>query len=228
MSSEISPLGSAEYPGESQAKSILGRYLTPGETLQWSGRPQWSWSRDFKRSTPVALFFLIIFFFLLVNFLTHGLGGAHAQAPETAPAQAQQATNHQQGPPPLIVMIFVSALAAAFLSFWCYMMFRGLGGQRLLNFFSLSHTYYGLTDRRIIVVAGKKEFKILSYHLRSAEGLRLREDADGVGTINLGPRERTTNPFQAEDSPPLILKNIPRAAYVFGLIFKAQDKLLEK
>jgi hypothetical protein len=225
MGSETILAANSPQSGDSDAKIILERYLIPGETLQWYDKPQRRWKQDLKGIGPVLILFLILFVFFVVNFLSQPTN--KTPAAYAAPVQQNNAP-HNEGPPSPAGIVFVSAFVAAFLSFWCYMMFRGLGGHKLLNLFSLSKTYYGLTDQRLLMVSGKKEFRVLSYHLHSALGLRLREEPDGVGTINLGPKDRFNNPFQGEDSPPLILKNIPRAAYVFSLIFKVQDKLLRQ
>jgi hypothetical protein len=228
MNSEIVSNADLVLPMNMEAKIILEKYLTTGETLKWSDKPQMRWKQDLKRFTPVLGFFLILFIFILSNFLFQSTNRHRSQELGKESAQQEQDSPHKEEKPPLVGIIFISAFVAAFFSFWCYMMFRGLGGQKLLDLLSLSKTYYGLTDYRLIMVSGRKEFRVLSYHLRSVQDLRLREEPDGVGTINLGSKDRCNNPFQTEDSPPLILKNIPQAAHVFNLIFKAQDKLLRQ
>lgn len=107
-------------------------------------------------------------------------------------------------------------------------MFRGLGGERLLHAFSFPTSYYGLTEQRLIVATGRKEFRVLSFHLRTLQDLRLHEFPDGTGTIQWGPQPPFQNPFQKEEIPPMILKSVPQAAHIFGLICQAQHRLLDR
>jgi hypothetical protein len=225
MNSEIFPNAGAQ-PLPLEAKIILERYLLTGEVLRWWGKPQFSWWRELRRILPVLGFIMLLFFFMLFLILSQDWNKQNSPTSESESAQQEIKPPQHEEKPSIAGAIFFSAFFSLFLGFWCYMMFRGLGGQKLLNLFSLSRTYYGLTDCRLIMVAGKKEFRVLSYHLRTLQGLRLHEEPDGTGTIHLGPKDRPNNPFLIDDVPPLILKNIPQAAHVFGLIFTAQDKLL--
>jgi hypothetical protein len=211
-----------------EAKVILERYLIEGEALQWCDKPQMRWKREVRRVLPIVAFVLMLFLIIFANFLSEYRSGTESRAGQGAAIAAQQEENpkQQEHKSSLVGIIFASAFFSLFFAFWCYMMFMGMGGRNLLHISSLSKTYYGLTNFRLIMVSGKKDFRALSYHLRTIENLRMQEETDGFGTIKFGPRDLYRNPFQSDDIPPLILKNIPRAAYVFSLIFKTQDKLL--
>lgn len=50
-----------------------------------------------------------------------------------------------------------------------------------------AHTYYGVTDQRVLAVFGMQSRKINSLDLRSLPGLGLEERPDGRGTITFGP-----------------------------------------
>jgi hypothetical protein len=218
-----SNLGPAIHP---EACAILEKYLAEGESLKWADKPQVRWGRAWKRNWPIFVLVLSIFIFVLTNILNDNARKPEASSAPPAAAQKEPASPQNDAKVPIIMAVFISGFVALFFGLWCYAMFRGLGGQRFLNLFSLSNTYYGLTENRLIMVSGKSEYRVLSCHLRTVQDLRLREDPDGVGTINFGSKDRVIHPFQAEEIPAAMLKNVPQAAQVFKLIFKTQDKLL--
>jgi hypothetical protein len=227
MNSEVAARADGEPSINPECRPILERYLANGEILTWADKPQVRWKQELRRYWFLITFVLVIFIFILSNLLSQNT--KTVDSPVTSPEPV-----HQEPTPPqkedkisVVGAIIVSAGVATFLGLWCYMMFRGMGGQRLLNFFTLPHTYYGLTDDRLILVSGKKEYRVVSVHLRTIQDLRLRDEPDGIGTVFIGPKDRYHSPFHHEDSPALALKNISRAAQVFNLIFKAQDKLLK-
>lgn len=86
-----------------------------------------------------------------------------------------------------------------------------------------ARTFYGLTDRRVLIVRGK-QFQSLS--LDQIEELSLNESKDGTGSIRFG-REP---PYFTEDGVSLLgpvvpmLERINEAPRVFAAIREAQNK----
>jgi hypothetical protein len=51
-----------------------------------------------------------------------------------------------------------------------------------------ARTYYGLTDRRVVIVAGLLSRRVVSLGLKDLGGMELTEHSDGSGTIAFGPQ----------------------------------------
>ena len=209
-----------------EGKPLLEKYLMEGEILVWCDKPQVRWTSEIKRVLPLIGIVLVIFFFALVNYLNVNARVVPTQVDQPV-AQSSPETS-PRGKVPLTGIIFISAVVAMFLGGWCYFVFKGLGGNKLLSLLSLSRTRYGLTDRRLLLVVKGKESRVVSFHLLTTEDFRLSENADGTGTIQWGPKDRYKNPFVTDDIPAMVLRNIAQPARVFQLICEAQDRLLRR
>jgi len=88
-------------------------------------------------------------------------------------------------------------------------------------------TYYGLTDKRIIIISGIFSQKVKSMNLRTLTDLSLSEKTNGTGTITFGP----TNPMSwwfgglhwPGMSQPLSYEMINEVKNVYEKIREAQE-----
>ena len=159
---------------------VIGNELDPGERLLWSGQPR---RGIVFRGTDV---FMIPFSLLWGGFAIFWeaavLWGGH----------------HGQGKVPF----FFALWGVPFILIGLYLIF----GRFLVDAAQRENTYYGLTDRRAIIVFGlfgsqPRGLAILIYmlagvawrrtkaiDLRTLTDIEMTESSDGSGTINLGPR----------------------------------------
>jgi len=94
---------------------------------------------------------------------------------------------------------FVTALASGaaffFAAFGIPFVLVGLMmifGRFFLDSYMRKNTYYGLTDKRIIIKSGIFSKSIKSLNIKTISDIEYTEKTDGSGTINIGPK----NPFQ--------------------------------
>lgn len=94
-----------------------------------------------------------------------------------------------------------------------------------------SHTYYGLTPERVIIVSGMSARTIQSVSLRTLQDISVKTKEDGSGTIILGPKP-SYGSWVAETSWPggqwkasPRLRMVPDAQNVYSQIMRAQQEI---
>lgn len=89
-----------------------------------------------------------------------------------------------------------------------------------------STTYYGLSNERVIIVAGVFSRKVKSLQLRTLSDVSLSESKDGVGTITFGPTVGwwlgASGWPGARKSQPPAFESVAGARSVFDQIRQAQ------
>jgi len=217
--------GTSKEPGP--LGSILHPHLARGEILLWSGRPTPK-LRLGPQHLPLLFFLLPFLAFLLIPLV--GVLNSHSsdQTKSTAATVATTSGNPADATPPhretrgekIFMIIFFSLFFGGFAGVMAY----SLGGRFLLDRFQLSHTVYGLTNHRIMVITGKTKKAIRSHLLGTATDIRMEQWPDGLGTISFGPNPLwpyATTGFSAQTA--LKLENIPDAANVFQIISQTRN-----
>jgi hypothetical protein len=95
-------------------------------------------------------------------------------------------------------------------------LYRGgftLGGNAFLQ----GETLYGVTNQRVLIIAGKKAKTVRSIHLGSVTDLRMKQWPDGLGTISAGPESPWPYPSPTRGTNTL-LENIAEPAKVFKIM----------
>jgi hypothetical protein len=205
--------------------SSVEPYLSPSEKLLWSGAPKKKFR--FERKHLPMLFFIVPFFAFMIFpiigiFTSDNPGKAEtAQTEQASSATSSPSTQPTAKPMPLAEKIALSVFLILFfggmLAWTLYCMGFTLGGNAFLQ----GETLYGVTNQRLIVVAGKKHKTVRSIHLGSATDLRMKEWADGLGSISFGaePVWPYASPLRATNT---ILENITEPRKVFQLIIEAR------
>jgi hypothetical protein len=204
-----------------RAKEIVDEFLFDGEILLWCDRPQARWSQFIRSLIPSTVGIIVIFGAVLTTFLSQLKLGSYRSdhvLPDYLVAD--------EGNGAIFLIILVSGVLAVTLLLWGRSIFLSVGGNRLVNIFYSSTTFYAVTNRRLIILVGKKATLGLSINLKFLENLRLKEESDGFGSINFEPWLPHANPFKAEDLPPLMFRNISNVSQVFKLIAETQNEAL--
>ena len=121
--------------------------------------------------------------------------------------------------------LFFTVWGVPFVLVGLYMIF----GRFFVDARRRGRTFYGVTDKRVIIVSGALSRKVKSMNLRTLSDLLLSERGDGSGTITFGARHPmdwwlggTTWPGMPEMSPAFEL--IADARGVYEVIRDAQAK----
>lgn len=91
-----------------------------------------------------------------------------------------------------------------------------------------SRTFYGVTDKRIILLSGVRRSQVRSVNLRTLGDLSVTERSDGTGDVTLGAAPWMMSWFAGAGWPgmqaqlPPTLESVPRAREVYDTIRKAQ------
>ena len=89
------------------------------------------------------------------------------------------------------------------------------------------NTYYGLTDKRIIIISGIFSRKVKSMNLRTLSDVSVSEKSDGTGTITFGPTNPMSQWFGGQHwagmSPTASFEMINEAKNVYGQIRESQE-----
>ena len=102
-------------------------------------------------------------------------------------------------------------------------------GRFIIDAIKREHTYYGITQNRIIIKSGVFNKNIKSINIRTLSDIELNERNNGMGTISFGPK----NPFYfwgegmtwwpgMKSNPSLQL--IPNVRKVYNQIIKLQNE----
>jgi len=101
-------------------------------------------------------------------------------------------------------------------------------GRFLVDARMRARTAYGLTDRRVIIVAGSRARSVTSLPLRNLSDVSLDESSDGTGTISLGPGHPMGRWLGRAAWPGMgawqgaALDMIPSAQHVYRVLLEAQ------
>ncbi len=199
-------------------------YLNHDEVLIWSGAPRKKFRFE-RKHLPMLLFmapvFAFVMFFLIMFIIAptapNSPATGTAQAQQTSPTQTSAESEPQKPPPPLAVRIFMATFAFCFIgAIMAQILYRGgftLGGNAFLQ----GETLYGVTNQRVIIIAGKKSKTVRFIHLGSVTDLRMKQWPDGLGTISAGPESPWPYPSPTRGTNPL-LENIAEPAKVFKIM----------
>lgn len=94
------------------------------------------------------------------------------------------------------------------------------------------HTYYGVTDQRIVMVSGKFRRRVKTLNLRTLSDISLEEGPGGTGTITLGPQnplawwsQGTSMAGTGVEATPSF-ERIENAKAVYEIIRSAQESVV--
>lgn len=148
------------------ASQVIARELDPDESLLWSGQPR---KGIVFRSSDV----------MLIPF-SLAWGGFAIFWEATALSQAHK---HRGGS-----SLFLSLWGIPFVLVGLYLIF----GRFLVDSLQREKTYYGITDRRVVIVTPQlgARRKVKSLDLRTLNGLSITERPNGSGTITFGPENQ--------------------------------------
>jgi hypothetical protein len=102
-------------------------------------------------------------------------------------------------------------------------------GRFMVDARARAHTFYAVTNERIIIVGGRSARQTKSMQLRTLSDISLTEHKDGSGSITFGPQGSMARlvppgwPGSGQYSAPAF-EMIDRAKEVFDLIGQAQKK----
>ena len=157
------------------ASPIINSKLDAGERLLWSGQP-----RTGIRFRPQDL--------ILIPFSL--LWGGFAIFWEVT---ALTVTSNAQGPVAVIFPLF----GLPFVSVGLYL----IAGRFFVDARGRARTYYGVTDRRVLIVSGLFSQQTKSLQLRTISDVTLSERSDGSGSITFGATHPMAGFFPAGGWP---------------------------
>jgi hypothetical protein len=190
-------------PGENP---IVAR-LDPGEKLLWSGQPK----QGVRLQPQDAL--MIPFSLMWGGFALFWeagvLGLVHLNT-----------NNHVANKPPLFMVLW----GIPFVLIGLYMIF----GRFFYDAALRKKTYYGVTNRRVIILKNLFSFNLASFDLVSSSNLNINERSDGSGDILFGsPNSFTSSmPSGWPNSRRTVVPGfylLPNAREIFNLIRDAQN-----
>jgi hypothetical protein len=225
-------LGKSHGPGDDPSPDLresplpthpaIRPYLNHDEVLLWSGAPKKKFRFE-RKHLPLLLFLVPFCIFMFVPIIailsptppsTRASGSTEAQ--QLSPASTSSEATPKK-PAPLVVRIFIAAFVFCFCSgIVAWVFYCGgftLGGNAFLQ----GETLYGVTNQRVIIIAGKKSKTVRSIHLGSVTDLRMKQWPDGLGTISAGPESPWPYPSPTRGTNTL-LENIAEPAKVFKIM----------
>ncbi len=102
-----------------------------------------------------------------------------------------------------------------------------LVGRFFYDAYLRARTYYGLTNRRALIVVERGSRQLTSIDLVRADEVQLDERADGTGSISFGKPVETGSGKSSQTIQPPTFTRIPAVQEVFALIGEAQAKRSE-
>ena len=91
--------------------------------------------------------------------------------------------NYEKGECPAFVAIVFPLWGIPFVLIGLYMIF----GRFFVDAWMRERLWYGVTDRRALIVSRGINRKVTSFDLRSVGEIQLSQHSDGTGTITFGP-----------------------------------------
>ena len=206
-----------------QPHPTLVPYLNHDEVLLWSGVPKKKFRFE-RKHIPLLLFMIPFFGFMVFILIMSIVAPTSPSAPVIGTSQVQQtpstsasAESIPQKPPPLAVRIFMAAFFLVFAGgMTAWILYCGgftLGGNAFLQ----GETLYGVTNQRVIILAGRKAKTLRSIHLGSVTDLRMKQWPDGLGSISAGAESPWPYPSPSRGNT-VLLENIAEPARVFKIM----------
>jgi len=125
---------------------------------------------------------------------------------------------------------FFAVWGVPFVTVGLYMMV----GRFVVDARTRSVTYYGLTDKRVIILTGLLQRRVKSVSLQTLQEVELAEGREGRGTITFGPQPsmgflmRSNIPGWPGPQSPTVLDDIPQARSVYNQILRAREEAFKK
>ncbi|MEA4882969.1 MAG: PH domain-containing protein [Clostridia bacterium] len=159
------------------AEQVIGAQLTPGETAIWTGRPRPGLAfRPYD--LPVTVFSLL--WLAMAVYIT---GAAGSMGRGIAPGGFTITKNPFTGRPVFMRPLAIFDLFGfVFIAVGLYL----LVGRFFVDARIRQNTYYGVTDKRILIVTGFWGSHFISIPLERIGELNVTRRADGSGTILVG------------------------------------------
>jgi hypothetical protein len=184
--------------------SAFSGCLDPGEKVLWAGQPRQG--IFLRASDAVAIPFSLLW-------------GGFAIVWETI---ALTATHHGKGAP-LFVQIIFPLWGIPFVVIGLYMIF----GRFFFDAWRRARIWYGVTDRRALIVRTGASRTVTSFDLRSVGEVVFQEHPDGTGSLTFGPivvmsRNRG---FNFPGTPPNAFDHTPDAAQAYRIVRQVQQGL---
>jgi hypothetical protein len=206
------------------AHPAIRPYLNHDEVLIWYGEPKKKFRFE-RKHLPLLLFMIPFCAFLFLPLVAlifpmpptaSAARSAQVQPASPAPVAPSSETTEQK-PPPLAVRIAMALFAFCFIfGIMAWILYCGgftLGGNAFLQ----GQTLYGVTNQRVIIVAGRKAKTVRSIHLGSVTDLRMKQWPDGLGSISAGAESPWPYPSPSRGTNTL-LENIAEPGKVFKIM----------
>jgi len=196
------------------ATSQLVPELLPGESLLWQGQP--SRSVIFHRTDWTAIPFSLLW------------GGFSIFWEASASEFVGRAHTSPTSPPELFFILWgIPFILAGQYIIW---------GRFLYVAWKKARTFYGLTNKRVLVVNAGRSRTVASGHLHGMDSVTLMTRPDGIGTIEFAPEPFSQSVFSffkrggnqqlqmGIDLSRLAFYDIPNAATVYIQIQSLRDR----
>ncbi len=154
--------------------SVLQEYLNSGESLEWSGQPK----RGFRLQPKDA--FLIPFSIFWCGFAVFW---------ELMALGIFFRTGRAGVSPPSIIAIIFPLFGIPFVLIGLYLLF----GRFVFDAMRRKKTYYGVTDKRILIIEGLRSQKVKSFAIESLTNITMTKKGDGTGTITFSDPQAYAN-----------------------------------
>lgn len=199
----------------SEASGEVRSALAPGEKLLWSGQPGQS-LMIFRWSDLATIPFFIFWTGFSLFWEAMALEGVMAEGPNL-----------------LSPMLCFPLWGLPFLLIGLYMLFGRFVGDYLVR----RRTYYALTDRRVIIVAGMRYRSVRSALLDKLSTVDFIAHRDGRGTLVFATEGKSaqayrygyySNSMGGGSSSIPAFEHIADPGSVFDMVMKAQDELMKR
>jgi hypothetical protein len=182
--------------------------LTGGETLLWAGQPKQG--IVFRSSDAFMIPFSLLW-------------GGFAVFWEISAISILFFSDKR---PPFPFALIFPLFGVPFVLIGLYFIF----GRFIVDAKRRAGTYYGVTDRRIIIVSGAVRRKVKTINLRTISDLSLNERASSMGTITFGPSNPMSwwfggMPWPGMPQPVPCFELIQDAKSVYEIIRNAYSKV---
>jgi hypothetical protein len=184
--------------------SAFSACLDPGEKVLWAGQPRQG--IFLRASDALAIPFSLLW-------------GGFAIFWETTVLKSM---DHRRNMPPFIEILF-PLWGIPFVVIGLYIIF----GRFFVDAWRRRQTWYGVTDRRALVLRTGSRRTTTSFELRSISEVKLQEHADGTGTLTFGPIVSISQNrgFSFWGAPTNVFDHTPDAANAYRIVRRVQQSL---
>ena len=182
----------------------FGDCLDPGEKVLWAGQPRQG--LFLRASDAITIPFSLLW-------------GGFAIFWETMALK----TLHHGKNTPLFVQIIFPLWGVPFVLVGLYMIF----GRFVVDARRRRRTWYGITDRRALIIRTGPRRKVTSFDLRNISEVNFQEHGDGTGTLTFGPvlvvsRNRSLNAAGPQSNA---FDHTPDAAEAYRTVRQVQQEI---